>query len=77
MGGFSTAGMSLDDLAAAWGVGLDSAAALVDAGFADFGGGFGGDPASAESDTASGVSGAGFGGGGGFGDDDDSGDDDS
>jgi hypothetical protein len=38
-GGFSTAGMSLDDLAAAWGVSVDSAAALAEAGFAP---GFGG-----------------------------------
>jgi hypothetical protein len=42
-GAFSTAGMSLADLADAWGVSLDSAQALADAGFADLsGGGFGG-----------------------------------
>lgn len=39
-GAFSTAGMSLGDLAAAWGVSIDSAQALADAGFAPgFGGG--------------------------------------
>jgi hypothetical protein len=53
-GAFSTAGMSLGDLAAAWGVGLDSAQALADAGFApgfessDFG-----DPEGAASGAAS------------------------
>lgn len=53
--GFSTAGMSLADLAEAWGVSIDSAAALAGAGFADFGGGGGlGDAssASAEADAA-------------------------
>jgi hypothetical protein len=42
MGAFSTAGMSLADLAEAWGVSPDSAAALAGAGFADLGFGGGG-----------------------------------
>lgn len=82
-GGFSTAGMSLSDLAEAWGVGLDSAAALAEAGFADFGGGgFGGGGDAQEGgtgpspgDLGEGPGEGGGGGGGGppgAGDDDDS-----